>query len=79
MTYGSVMVERQVQSVGDFFQEKVDSLVHQMHSCRLGDQIKLELASICLVNFTILFITGSVYRDLVEISKQCLWTCVKEL
>ena len=36
----SVMVERQIQSVGDFFQNKVDQLVHQMHSCRLGEQIK---------------------------------------
>ena len=36
----SVMVERQVQSVGDHFQNRVDNLVHQMHSCRLGEQVK---------------------------------------
>lgn len=50
-----VMVERQVQSVGDFFQNKVDQLVHQMHSCRLGEQIKQCLQRSCR-NFKELFV-----------------------
>jgi len=44
----SVMVERQVQSVGDFFQESVDTLIHQIHSCKLEESVKL-VCVVCVV------------------------------
>ena len=67
------MVERQVQSVGDYFQEKVDNLIHQMHSCKLGEQVKLVF--VCFVDslkFTINFVSGNACRDHVETSRSCL-------
>ena len=29
-----------MQSVGDYFYEKVVSLIHEMHSCKLDEQLK---------------------------------------
>ena len=72
------MVERQVQSVGDYFQNRVDNLVHQMHSCRLGEQVKSGLLCIIFYYFVIQFSLGNAYKGLVEILRNFLWTCVKE-
>ena len=67
------MVERQVQSVGDYFQEKVDDLIHRMHSCKLGEQVKLGSVSFvdCL-KVTITYVLGNAYKDHVEISRSYL-------
>jgi len=42
------MVERQVQSVGDFFQERVDTLIHQIHSCKPDESVKLVCVRACV-------------------------------
>ena len=49
----SVMVENQVQSVGDYFHERVDTLIHEMHSCKLGEQMKLVCVCVLCVDVSV--------------------------
>ena len=39
-----------MQSVGDYFYERVDSLIHEMHSCKVDEQLKCVtyVASVCV-------------------------------